>query len=436
MLSAQAQNMVYTYGGNGAAGLTNGPLANSQFNLPFGICRDINGIIYIADTHNNCIRKIDGGIVTTYAGSTVAGWLDGPALTAQFNQPLCICADDSGNLFVTDFEGQRIRKISYSGMVSTVAGNGIEGYTEGADTVAQFDYPRGITIDAAGNLFVADSWNHRIRKIDATTHEVSTYAGGGNVTGVGTSGGYVDAGDTAARFHTPTGVAIDPPGNLYVADALNHRIRMIDTQQQVTTTAGSGSSGGFSDGAALTAQLNTPTDLHRAVSGNIFIGDTYNNRVRLLANGTLSTIAGNGTAGFVNGTSSSAEFNFTRAITANSTADSLWVIDYNNNAIRLITIQPTGIIEQEKNNVSVFPNPFHDWVNIQLPEENSPCRIRPLADNSCKIILSDVAGKIILEQEEINYADCGLNTNHLLQGIYFLSVRTSGFILNRKIVKE
>ena len=425
-LHTQAQNMVFTYSGNGTAALNNGPLATAEFNQPFGICRDKNGIIYVADTYNNCIRKIENGMVSTYAGSTIAGYLDGPALTAKFNQPLCLCVDDSGNLFVTDFVGQRVRKVSYSGNVTTVAGDGVEGFIEGADTSARFDYPRGITIDALGNLFVADSWNHRIRKIDASTHEVSTYAGGGTVTGVQTPGGYVDASDTSARFHTPCGVVIDSVGIIYVADALNHRIRMIDTQRQVTTIAGSGTTGGFLDGAVLTARLNTPTDLYRAVNGDIFIGDTYNNRMRLLSGGMLSTIAGIGTAGFVNGVSTIARFNYPRGIIANVTADSIWVIDYNNNAIRLITVQPTEISEQETKNILVYPNPFHDRINIQLSNEKI----------SSKIILMDVKGKIILEQELKNKMDLELNTNNLMKGIYVLRFEGLNFSLYTKIVKE
>ncbi len=423
--STHAQIIVSTYAGNGTAALTNGPVAGSQFNQSFGIYTAKNGVIYVADTYNNCVRKIDGGMVTTYAGSSVAGYLDGPALTAKFNQPLCICADDSGNLYVTDFIGQRVRKISAAGIVSTVAGTGIAGYTEGADTVARFNYPRGITIDAIGNLYVADSWNHRIRKVDAVTHEVSSYAGGDPVTGVQTPGGYVDASDTAARFHTPCGVAIDSLGNLYVADAYNHRIRMIDTQRQVTTIAGSGTTGGFSDGAALTGQLNTPTDLYHAANGDILIGDTYNNRVRLLSNGMLSTVAGDGIAGFVNGPALTSEFNHPRGVTANATADSIYVVDGNNFAIRLIVNSTTGINEYGENTVSVFPNPFHDQINVQLSPGN----------NSCKIILSDIAGKIILEQI-IKQSEFKLNTNTIKPGVYLLSIQSSGFILNQKIMKQ
>ncbi len=425
-ISTKAQNMVSTYAGNGTAALTNGPLVNAQFNQPFGICRDRNGSIYVADTYNNCIRKIENGIVSTYAGSTVAGYLDGPALNAKFNQPLCLCVDDSGNLFVTDFVGHRVRKVSYSGDVTTIAGDGVEGLIDGVDSIARFDYPRGITIDATGNLFVADSWNHRIRKIDAITHEVSTYAGGGNVTGVQTPGGYVDANDTAARFHTPCGVVIDSTGNIYVADAHNHRIRMINVQRQVTTIAGSGTSGGFLDGVALTARLNTPTDLHRTINGDIFIGDTYNNRVRLLSGGMLSTFAGTGIAGFVNSVSTAARFNYPRGITTNSNADSIWVIDYNNNAIRLITSQTTGINEQETKSVLLYPNPFQDKITIQIHNQNI----------SGKIILMDAFGKIILEHEAKNKNSIELNTTSLLPGIYLLHFENCTFSQPMKIVKE
>ncbi|MBP6334440.1 MAG: T9SS type A sorting domain-containing protein [Bacteroidia bacterium] len=423
--SANSQTFVYTFSGTGTAGLMNGAQGSAQFNNPFGICRGENGVIYIADTENHCIRKIEAGVVSTYAGSTVAGWIDGSLLSARFNEPMCICIDSAGNLYVSDFQGQRIRKISTTGIVSTVAGNGIEGYRDGADSLAQFDYPRGITIDSDGNLYVADSWNHRIRKIDAITNEVSTYAGGGAITGVGTTGGYVDDGDTSARFYTPCGITIDTTGVLYVADAFNHRIRMIDNQRQVTTIAGSGTSGGFSDGPALSSFLNTPTDLFCASNGDLFIGDTYNNRVRRLSQNTLSTIAGNGTAGFINGPSALSEFNYTRAISANVNADSILVIDWNNHAIRLITTPTTAITEAEESLIQIFPNPFNEKINIRVSE-----RII-----NAKIILSDILGNAILEQNKICEWNCLLETEHLSPGVYFLSIESSEFKINRKVIK-
>jgi sugar lactone lactonase YvrE len=237
---AEAQNMVSTYAGTNTAAFTNGDTASARFKTPFGICMDKSGNLYLADAGNNCIRKISAtGTVTTLAGTGLAGYVDGPALSAQFNSPTGVCVDDSFNVYVADFQNQRIRKISFTGSVTTIAGSGTAGYLDGAPLTSQFNYPRGICRNKKGELFVGDSWNHRIRKI-ASNGTVSTYAGGGSTIGVSSIGSLVDAKDTAARFYTPCGLAIDRTGIIFVADAYNHRIRKIDTLKQVTTIAGSG----------------------------------------------------------------------------------------------------------------------------------------------------------------------------------------------------
>ena len=186
-----AQNYVTTYAGDGVSGLVNGDTAVARFKAPFGICIDKNENLFLADQDNHCIRMIThDGIVSTYAGTGIAGYADGPDSTAQFNSPIDVCVDEAGNVYVSDFGNQYIRKISAAGMVSTVAGNGIPGYVDGPAATAEFNYPRGICIDPSGNLYIGDSWNHRIRKIDSSG-EVSTYAGGGNSFGVQSVGDYL-----------------------------------------------------------------------------------------------------------------------------------------------------------------------------------------------------------------------------------------------------
>ena len=358
-----AQVVVTTYAGDGTAGLVNGDTVSCKFRSPDGICSDPFGNLFIADGDNDCIRKITpAGIVTTYAGSGVAGYLDGPDSIAQFRSPFDICMDNDGNMYVSDFENQYIRKISADGMVSTVAGNGIAGYVDGPAATAEFNYPRGIVRDASGNLYVSDSWNHRIRKIDASG-VVSTYAGGGNIFGVQSVSEFKDGADTTARFYTPCGLSIDAEGNIYVADAYNHRVRKIDPSRIVTTVAGTGLSGstggGYADGDTALARFNTLTELYIAPSGYLYVGDTYNNRIRLIANGQVSTIAGSGTAGYLDGLDTVAKFNHPRGLLLDSTGKHLIVCDGNNRRIRKVNFNmPVGVeVPAGSGGWAVFPNP-------------------------------------------------------------------------------
>jgi sugar lactone lactonase YvrE len=285
-----------------------------------------------------------------------------------------LCVDDSGNVYVSDFMNQRIRKISIGGLVSTVAGSGVAGYVDGLSTDAKFNYPRGICIDASGNLYVGDSWNHRIRKID-NAGQVTTYAGGGNSIGVSSVGSLVDGVDTLARFYTPAGLAMGTNGTIYIADAYNHRIRAIDASRMVTTIAGSGPSGpgngGYVNGIATSSVFNTPTELFAdTINNKLYISDTFNNRVRKLDfnNDYVSSFAGNGTAAFIDSVDTLASFNYPRGIVSVDSA--VYVVDYNNHSIRVIYPDNTsGILELESSlNAFVYPNPAENVVSISTKE--------------------------------------------------------------------
>ena len=302
-----SQNYVTTYAGTGSPGFVNGDTSVASFNKPFGICIDPEGNIYLADAYNHCIRKIGiDGQVSVFAGTGSAGYLDGPADEARFNQPINICLDEEGNMFVSDFINQRIRKVSSEMEVTTIAGSGQAGYLEGPAAEAKFNYPRGICLDDTGNIYIGDSWNHRIRKI-STDGIVSTWAGGGTTIGVQSVGDYVDASDTAARFYTPCEVSIDQYNNIFVADAYNHRIRKIDPTRMVSTIAGSGESGpdggGFQNGIGTEAMFKVPTACHVSLTGSIYVGDGENQRVRkITTDNIVSTFAGSGETGFENRT--------------------------------------------------------------------------------------------------------------------------------------
>lgn len=406
------QYTVETFSGTGQTGLNNGPALSSTYTEPWGMCRDAQGYIYLADAGNNCIRRIaPDGSSGIFAGTGAAGYADGPDSTAQFNQPVNVCFDPNGNLIVADFLNHRLRMVDPSGMVSTIAGTGVSGLADGPDSVAQFNYPRGICTDASGNIYVADSWNHRIRRVDGATHAVTTLAGGGSSIGVQSPGDYVDAADSSARFDTPCGITIDGSGNLYVADTRNHRIRMIDPSANVTTFAGAGPSwpgtGGFFNGPALSAQFSQPTDLFLTANGDLLISDTYNHAIRLIQSGTVSTLAGTGSAGFFDGPGSSAQFNSVRGVVANDAMDSIFVADRLNHRLRVLWGTPPVAVENAAASSAprVYPLPAGESIRVE-------------ADAGTAYSFTDLTGREVLRGELP--ADQRIRTAGLPAGLYLL----------------
>ncbi|MBM3268068.1 MAG: hypothetical protein FJZ01_10515 [Candidatus Sericytochromatia bacterium] len=236
---------VATVAGNGSAGMVNATGTAARFASPFGITTDAAGNLYVADYTNHRIRKVTaGGVVTTLAGGT-AGLLDGSGGAARFKYPNGVAADANGNVYVADTDNHAIRKITPAGVVSTLAGTGAEGYVDSAGGTPRFAYPRSVAVDASGNVYVSDYQNGAIRKI-TSVGVVTTLAGDG-------TDGYVDGTGAGARFSQPSGLDVDAAGNLYVADSLNHRIRKITAGGVVTTIAGSGTAG-FADGPASMSQ--------------------------------------------------------------------------------------------------------------------------------------------------------------------------------------
>ncbi|MEI6950816.1 IPT/TIG domain-containing protein [Paraflavisolibacter sp. H34] len=224
---------VTTLAGRSTYGFTDGPGSVAQFFTPAGLAVDGTGTVYVADIFNNCIRKITpAGVVSTLAGNTTPGFTDGEGSAARFYKPGNLALDARGNVYVSDHENNSIRKISPGGVVSTLAGNGTErpGFADGTGSAARFNNPSGIAVDGQGTVYVADLGNHRIRKISPSGN-VSTLAGSGVP-------GFADGAGSTARFFHPAGLAIDAKGNVYVADNFNHRIRKITPGGLVTTVAG------------------------------------------------------------------------------------------------------------------------------------------------------------------------------------------------------
>ena len=304
---------------------------NAQYNSPYGIAHDALGNVYIADSFNHRIRKITPtGFVTTLAGST-AGFADGTGANAQFNAPYGITVDALGNVFVADRNNNKIRKISPTGVVTTIAGS-TRGFADGAGTVAQFSSPSDLAIVADGTIYVADSNNHSIRKI-SSAGVVSTIAG--------STSGFTDGIGTAAKFNLPHGLVVDRFENIYVADTYNNRIRKITPSGVVTTIAGS--TLGFTDGTVTAAQFNFPWGISIDARDNLYIADRLNNRIRKISStGVVTTIAGS-TLGLTDSSGTAAQFNSPSAISIDSEGK-MYVADLGNNRIRKITLStaPTG----------------------------------------------------------------------------------------------
>lgn len=307
----------------------------SLFNNPFGVATDLNGNVYVADSGNHTIRKISSdGVVTTLAGSN-QGFANGTGNTAQFNNPRGITTDSNGNIYVADTGNHRIRKITPTGVVTTFAGSN-QGYIDGIGTTAQFSDPSGIAFDSSGNLFVVDATIHNIRKI-TPDGVVNTFAGG-------FSSGSSDGITTEARFNYPTGIAIDAANNIYLADTNNHRIRKITPTGIVTTFAGFIQ--GNSDGSGTSAQFNEPTGVVLDANGNVYVADKGNHKIRkITSTGIVTTFAGRSTNGNVDGNNLGTEaYFFNPTGVAKDVNGNIYVADMSNSWIRKIT--PSGLVRR------------------------------------------------------------------------------------------
>jgi sugar lactone lactonase YvrE len=328
-ISTQGGSSVTTFAGTGAPGASDGSKEQASFNIPVGVAINSEGFLFVADEQNNAIRYISPqGTVTTIAGNGKVGFSN-TADSVTFNEPSGVAVDNSGDVFVADRGNSAIRLITTTGTVVTFAGNGAAGFANGTGTSAMFSNPAGVAVDGAGNVYVADVGNNAIRKIVAKSALVSTFAG----TGVR---GSADGAATAATFNQPAALAVDAVGNVYVADTYNNKIRKITPQGLVSTFAGSGSPGS-ANGAGAAASFNQPTGIAIDASGNIYVADTNNNLIReITATGTVTTLAGTGSAGGANGTLTASTFNAPSGLAVDSYGR-IFVADTGNSLIRLIT---------------------------------------------------------------------------------------------------
>jgi uncharacterized protein (TIGR03437 family) len=292
---------IQTFAGNGTAGYSGdgGQATQAEINRVVGLATDADGNIYLADQNNNVVRKIDtNGVITTFAGTGAAGFTGdgGLATQAELNGPLGVCVAPSGSIYVNDEGNGRVREISTSGIITTVAGNGstVSSGDGGQATAAGFVIPIRCAVDSAGNLFIVDQGAFKVRKVDGNGI-ITTYAGTG-AQGFSGDGGPA----TEAVFNNPTWVTEDASNNLYVSDQFNHRVRMIvPATGTIATVAGNGNNAFAGDGGpAASASLSYPGGTVVDSTGVLYIVDGGNNRIRQVSGGNIATVAGTGTAGY------------------------------------------------------------------------------------------------------------------------------------------
>ena len=462
---------VSTFAGSGAIGSTDGIAASASFYRPSGVTVDATGNIYVADTYNQKIRKITpSGVVSTFAGNGSAGATDGPAANASFYGPSGITIDATGYIYVADIGSRKIRKITPAGIVSTIAGSGLAGSNDGPAANASFYGCSGVTVDASGNIYVADSFNNKIRKI-TPAGVVSTFAGNG-------SAGATDGPAATASFSDPSGVTIDTAGIIYVADSGNNKIRKITPAGVVSTVAGSGVRG-YTNGPAATASFYLPSGVALDAAGNIYVADHYNQIIRKITPaGIVSTVAGiNGVFGSTDGSLAIASFDFPNGVALDSSGY-IYVADSKNDKIRKITLtsyevspnlpvglsfdSTTGIISgtptasspatnyvitahtmggttsttlnisvgnlstdsfEVKNNLKIYPNPTTGNVTIELNNLNN-----------ANLQVSDINGRILLNQKLDNTTV--IDVSGFPSATYLFKVNSDQGTATSKVIKK
>lgn len=394
-------------------GDADGTQSGAQLRGPLFIAVESNGNMLFSDGINHKIKRVtQAGVVTSLnlnSNGLQGGYQDGPIATALFKMPQGLVIDASGNIFIADSGNHKIRKIDTNGNVTTFAGS-TAGYLDGTGTAAQFDTPSGLVFDTNGNLYVTDYRNHRIRKI-TPSGVVSTFSGIG--------AGYNDGTATTARFFNPYGITIDATGNLYITDLGFALIRRINSAGTVTTIAGFAGSGDV-DGPGNVARFLVPTGIMMEPSGDFIISDKGSHKIkRMTPAGVVTTIAGT-TEGYLNGYGDSCQFYMPNGIVA--IGDVLYVADIGNTRIRKI-VDAITLSENnfELKEISLYPNPTNSMFTVEVPN-----------DSVKTISVVDITGKVVATS---NVAT--VDVSNLASGIYVVKVETlSGKTGAQKLVRD
>jgi hypothetical protein len=344
-------SIINTLAGNGTGGYSGdgGEATSAELNHPYDATVDGYGNLFIADYNNDCIREVGtNDIITTAAGNGTAGYSGdgGWATNAELNHPEGVVVDGYGNLYIADFGNNRIREVGTNGIITTVAGNGSQGYSGdgGVATNAELNSPRGVAVDGFGNLFIADAGNERIREV-GTNGIITTVAGNG-VAGYSGDGGVA----TNAELNNPWGVAVDGFGNLFTADNENQRIRKVGTNGIITTVAGNGKNGDSGDGGAATnAELWYPASVAVDGFGNLFFANQFYDIIREVGtNGIITRVAGHGVSGYSGdgGAATNAELSSPSGVAVDGFGN-LYIADTGNYRIREVVYPGTNLVLQD-----------------------------------------------------------------------------------------
>jgi trimeric autotransporter adhesin len=421
---------ISTVAGNGTPGYMGDGFAATAAELSgaMGITKDASGNMYVCDFNNNVVRKISTtGIITTIAGTGTAGSSGdgGQATAATFFMPGKVVFDAAGNLYVLDCGNNTLRKISTTGIVTLYAGGGVSPADGVPATTAQLSFPVGLAIDPAGNIYIGDQIHNKVRKVN-TSGIITTVAGTG---GTGYTGDGFAA--TLATLSDPTGISLDTHGNLYIADQLNHCIRKVTASTGIiTTVAGTGTSGYTGDGGQATAAtLYQPNEVTVDAVGNIFIADTRNNSIRKVNTaGVISTIAGNNTglAGYSGdgGPATAAFINFPQGIYLDAVGN-CFVGEYSNNVVRKIN-RVASTLSTNQTTVSctlaLLPNPNKGVFMVRGT-------MGSYGSEEVTLEVLDVSGQMVYTTRSL-VENGNINTrialeNNLPNGVYMLKISSA-----------
>jgi hypothetical protein len=412
--------IINTAAGNGIGGFSGdgGPATSASLKAPIDVAVDNAGNLYIADYDNQRIRKVNtSGIISTFAGNGTLGFFGdgGPATSAEFYNPFGLAFDPAGNLYVADEFNYRIRKISTSGIITTVAGNGVASYSGdgGPATAAEIQLGWEVATDGNGNFFISDLGAERLRKVN-TSGIINTVAGNGTY-------GYTGDGGpaTAAELGGLSAATVDAAGNLYLACQNNEALRMVNSAGIINTIAGNGIAGFSGDGGPATAaELSGVFGVKVDNVGNIYLGDQGNERIRFInTSGIISTFAGNGVGGFSGdgGPATSAEISGPNQL-ALAPGGLVYIVDNQNNRIRVVSGVITDVNDLKfSNEVTIYPNPSNGVFTFQIKSEG-------FKDMNLIEIYNAFGENIYTSQGSILNSSYSVDLSNQSSGIYFYRI--------------